>query len=58
MTQHGKASFALTAAVQNNLKMILRRIFSCPNCHALMRGSKYDPSWADEMEAGDAIFGD
>ena len=31
---------------------------SCPNCGALMRGSKYDSSWVDEMEAIDAIIDD
>lgn len=30
----------------------------CPRCNATMKGSKYDPSWVDEMEAFDAIFDD
>ena len=30
----------------------------CPRCNAAMNGSKYDPSWVDEMEAFDAIFDD
>ena len=30
----------------------------CPNCGLPMKGSKYDPSWVDEMEAIDAIFDD
>ena len=30
----------------------------CPNCGASMSGSKYDPSWVDEMEMFDAIFDD
>lgn len=31
---------------------------TCPRCGLPMRGSKYDPSWVDEMEAIDAIFDD
>jgi len=31
---------------------------TCPNCGTPMKGSKYDPSWVDEMEAIDAIFDD
>ena len=30
----------------------------CPNCGRTMNGTKYDPSWVDEMEAADAIFDD
>ena len=30
----------------------------CPNCGLPMKGSKYDPSWVDEMEAIDAFFDD
>lgn len=30
----------------------------CPNCGSPMKGSKYDPSWVDEMETLDAIFDD
>jgi hypothetical protein len=30
----------------------------CPNCGAKMMKSKYDPSWVDELEAFDALFGD
>ena len=30
----------------------------CPHCGSRMRGSKYDPSWVDEIEAIDAMFGD
>ena len=31
---------------------------TCPNCGLPMKGSKYDPSWVDEMEAMEAIFDD
>ena len=31
---------------------------TCPHCGLLMKGSKYDPSWVDEMEIMDAIFDD
>ena len=30
----------------------------CPSCGLPMKGSKYDPSWVDEMEMMDAIFDD
>ena len=30
----------------------------CPRCNTAMNGSKYDPSWVDEMEVFDAIFDD
>ena len=30
----------------------------CPQCGLPMKGSKYDPSWVDEMETIDAIFDD
>lgn len=30
----------------------------CPRCGLPMKGSKYDPSWVDEMETIDALFGD
>ena len=30
----------------------------CPCCGLLMKGSKYDPSWVDEMEMMDAIYDD
>ena len=28
---------------------------TCPHCGLPMKGSKYDPSWVDEMETIDAI---
>lgn len=31
---------------------------TCPQCAMSMKGSKYDPSWVDEMEIVDAIFDD
>ena len=31
---------------------------TCPRCGLPMKGSKYDPSWVDEIEAIDAIFDD
>mgnify|MGYP007069940400 FL=1 len=31
---------------------------TCPHCTLPMKGSKYDPSWVDEMDAMDAIFDD
>lgn len=31
---------------------------ACPRCGASMGGSKYDPSWVDDMETLDAIFDD
>ncbi len=31
---------------------------NCPRCETIMRGSKSDPSWVDEMEFFDAIFDD
>lgn len=31
---------------------------ACPHCGLPMKGSKYDPSWVDEMEMIDAIFDD
>ena len=31
---------------------------ACPHCGLPMKGSKYDPSWVDEMEMVDAIFDD
>lgn len=31
---------------------------TCPGCNLPMKGSKYDPSWVDEMELLDAIFED
>ena len=31
---------------------------TCPSCGIPMKGSKYDPSWVDEMEMMDAIFDD
>ena len=30
----------------------------CPRCGAVMRGTKYDPSWVDEAAVFDAIFED
>ena len=30
----------------------------CPHCGLAMKGSKYDPSWVDEMEMIDAAFDD
>lgn len=30
----------------------------CPGCGRTMTGTKYDPSWVDEMEMMDIIFGD
>lgn len=30
----------------------------CPRCGMSMKGSKYDPSWVDEMEMMDAVFDD
>ncbi len=30
----------------------------CPHCGTSMKGSKYDPSWVDEMEMFDALFDD
>jgi rubrerythrin len=30
----------------------------CPNCGRPMKGSKYDPSWVDEMATMDAFFDD
>ncbi len=30
----------------------------CPNCGNKMTGSKYDPSWIDEMEEIDMILED
>ncbi len=30
----------------------------CPHCGAQMRGSKYDPSWVDEMAIIDMILED
>lgn len=30
----------------------------CPRCQSNMKGSKYDPSWVDEVEMIDAIFDD
>ncbi len=31
---------------------------TCPCCGLPMKGSKYGPSWVDEIEAIDAIFDD
>ena len=31
---------------------------TCPSCGVPMKGSKYDPSWVDEMEMIDAILDD
>ena len=31
---------------------------TCPSCGVPMNGSKYDPTWVDEMEIIDAIFDD
>ncbi len=31
---------------------------TCPGCGLPMKGSKYDPSWVDEMEAIDAMLED
>ena len=28
----------------------------CPRCGSQMKGSRYDPSWVDEMELIDAIM--
>lgn len=33
-------------------------IKECPFCGKIMKGSKYDPSWVDEMEMIDEIFDD
>ncbi|MBO4324393.1 MAG: hypothetical protein J5845_03185 [Lachnospiraceae bacterium] len=30
----------------------------CPHCGSIMKGTKSDTGWVDEMEAIDAIFGD
>ena len=30
----------------------------CPSCGKQMKGSKYDPSWVDEMEGLSAILDD
>ena len=30
----------------------------CPHCGLRMKGSKYDPSWVNEMEMIDAIIDD
>ena len=30
----------------------------CPKCGSIMKVSKYDPSWVDEMEAIDAFLED
>ena len=30
----------------------------CPRCHTPMKGTRYDPSWVDEMETLDAMFDD
>ena len=30
----------------------------CPSCNAKMARSEYDPSWVDELEAMDILFGD
>lgn len=30
----------------------------CPRCNTALKGSHYNPSWVDEMEAYDAIFDD
>ena len=35
-----------------------RPYMPCPNCGRPMKGTKYDPSWVDEMEAMDAFFDD
>ena len=31
---------------------------ACPRCGIAMKGSEYEPSWVDEAEAMDAMFGD
>ena len=31
---------------------------TCPECGAKMRGTKYDPSWVDEMEIIDVLTDD
>ena len=31
---------------------------SCPRCGSNMAGSKYDPTWVDEMEGFSAFMGD
>ena len=31
---------------------------ACPKCGARMKGSKYDPSWVDELEEFDAMLDD
>ena len=31
---------------------------TCLKCGSIMKGSKYDPSWVDEMEAIDAFLED
>ena len=36
----------------------LKPFWVCPGCGLPMKGSKYDPSWVDEMEAIDAMFDD
>ncbi len=30
----------------------------CPKCGRMMKGSKYDPSWVDEMEMIDMVLDD
>lgn len=30
----------------------------CPRCHSEMGGSDYEPSWVDEAEMMDILFGD
>ena len=31
---------------------------TCPSCRSQMKKSKYDPSWVDEAEMMDILFGD
>jgi len=31
---------------------------ACPNCGAVMKSTKSDPQWVDELEMFDAILGD
>ena len=29
---------------------------TCPSCGAIMKGSKYEPDWIDEMDEFDSMF--
>ena len=31
---------------------------TCPGCGAVMKGTRYDPTWVDEMEMIDAFLDD